>query len=233
MRAISATVGVEEGAVRALAAGADALCLGHDLFDESVVARARRARRGGSVGSDRRGASRVGCVARRRFGPGSARRCRPASTTLPDVRRRAERCGSKERRGSTTAACSSSSSSRRSGWPRVVCRSFRASGSRAVVPDADVVRFDAESFDAGRRAGDGAARDHRPRCASSRLGARRDRGADGARGAERSSSRSASRSGVRTRSGDVRRDVRRRPRQRGSGRRGAILRPATRGGAVR
>ena len=38
MKAISATVGVEEGAVRALAAGADALCLGHDLFDESVVA---------------------------------------------------------------------------------------------------------------------------------------------------------------------------------------------------
>jgi beta-N-acetylhexosaminidase len=38
MRAISDTAGVEEGAVRALAAGADALCLGHDLFDESVVA---------------------------------------------------------------------------------------------------------------------------------------------------------------------------------------------------
>ena len=37
MKAISATVGVEEGAVRSLAAGADALCLGHDLFDESVV----------------------------------------------------------------------------------------------------------------------------------------------------------------------------------------------------
>jgi beta-N-acetylhexosaminidase len=37
MRAISATVGVEEGAVRAIAAGADALCLGHDLFDEPVL----------------------------------------------------------------------------------------------------------------------------------------------------------------------------------------------------
>jgi beta-N-acetylhexosaminidase len=36
MRAISATVGVEEGAVQAIEAGADALCLGHDLFDESV-----------------------------------------------------------------------------------------------------------------------------------------------------------------------------------------------------
>ena len=38
MKAISAGAGVEEGAVRAIAAGADALCLGHDLFDESVVA---------------------------------------------------------------------------------------------------------------------------------------------------------------------------------------------------
>jgi len=36
MRAISATVGVEEGAVRAIAAGADALCLGHDLGEESL-----------------------------------------------------------------------------------------------------------------------------------------------------------------------------------------------------
>jgi beta-N-acetylhexosaminidase len=36
MKAIANTVGVEEGAVRAIAAGADALCLGHDLFDESV-----------------------------------------------------------------------------------------------------------------------------------------------------------------------------------------------------
>jgi beta-N-acetylhexosaminidase len=37
MKAITATVGVEEGAVRALAAGADALCIGHDLFDEAVT----------------------------------------------------------------------------------------------------------------------------------------------------------------------------------------------------
>lgn len=37
MNAISATIGVDEGAVRAIAAGADALCLGHDLFDEAVV----------------------------------------------------------------------------------------------------------------------------------------------------------------------------------------------------
>ena len=37
MNAISATVGVQEGAVRAVGAGADALCLGHDLFDDAVV----------------------------------------------------------------------------------------------------------------------------------------------------------------------------------------------------
>ena len=37
MRAISGTVGVEEGAVETIAAGVDALCLGHDLFDESVA----------------------------------------------------------------------------------------------------------------------------------------------------------------------------------------------------
>ncbi len=37
MKAISDTVGIEEGAVRAIAAGADALCLGHDLFDDAVV----------------------------------------------------------------------------------------------------------------------------------------------------------------------------------------------------
>ena len=36
MRAISATIGVKEGAVQAIAAGADALCLGHDLFEGSV-----------------------------------------------------------------------------------------------------------------------------------------------------------------------------------------------------
>jgi beta-N-acetylhexosaminidase len=36
MGAISAGVGVEEGAVRALAAGADALCVGHDLHGEAV-----------------------------------------------------------------------------------------------------------------------------------------------------------------------------------------------------
>ena len=38
MRAISAGIGVEEGAVRALEAGVDALCIGHDLHEETVDA---------------------------------------------------------------------------------------------------------------------------------------------------------------------------------------------------
>jgi beta-N-acetylhexosaminidase len=38
MRGLADTVGIQQGAVLALAAGADALCLGHDLGDESVGA---------------------------------------------------------------------------------------------------------------------------------------------------------------------------------------------------
>ena len=38
MRAIAERVGVEEGAVRAIAAGADALCIGHDLHEDAVAA---------------------------------------------------------------------------------------------------------------------------------------------------------------------------------------------------
>ena len=56
MGAISATVGVEEGAVRSLAAGADALCLGHDLGDEaveSITAAIVTAVRSGRLAEDR------------------------------------------------------------------------------------------------------------------------------------------------------------------------------------
>ena len=49
MRAVSATVGVEEGAVRALEAGADALCLGHDLGAEPVHAAVVEAVRSGRL----------------------------------------------------------------------------------------------------------------------------------------------------------------------------------------
>ena len=68
MKAISGTVGVEQGAVQALAAGADALCLGHDLGADSVerivaavvegVARGAPRRSGFARRRDRRGARR-------------------------------------------------------------------------------------------------------------------------------------------------------------------------------
>ena len=36
MRAVADLVGVEEAAVRSIAAGSDALCIGHDLHEEPV-----------------------------------------------------------------------------------------------------------------------------------------------------------------------------------------------------
>jgi beta-N-acetylhexosaminidase len=61
MRAVSATVGAEEGAVLALLAGADALCLGHDLRPESVHAAVVAAVRDGRLDEARvaEAASRV------------------------------------------------------------------------------------------------------------------------------------------------------------------------------
>jgi len=64
MKAISATVGVEQGAVLALAAGADALCLGHDLGAgsvERIVAAVVGAVRDGALSEERvaEAASRV------------------------------------------------------------------------------------------------------------------------------------------------------------------------------
>lgn len=53
MRAISATVGVENGAVQALAAGADALCLGHDLRPEAVHAAVVDGVRSGRLSEER------------------------------------------------------------------------------------------------------------------------------------------------------------------------------------
>jgi beta-N-acetylhexosaminidase len=66
MRAVSATVGPAEGAVRALEAGADALCLGHDLEAEAVHAAVVQAVRGGRLPEDRlqEAASRVAALGR-------------------------------------------------------------------------------------------------------------------------------------------------------------------------
>jgi beta-N-acetylhexosaminidase len=53
MRAISGTVGAEEGAVRALEAGADALCLGHDLQPDGVHGALVEAVRSGRLSEER------------------------------------------------------------------------------------------------------------------------------------------------------------------------------------
>jgi beta-N-acetylhexosaminidase len=53
MRAISGTVGAEEGAVRAIEAGADALCLGHDLRPDRVHAALVDAVRAGLLSEER------------------------------------------------------------------------------------------------------------------------------------------------------------------------------------
>ena len=63
MRAVSATVGVEEGAVLAIAAGADALCLGHDLFEDDVSA--IRSALVGAVGAGRLSEERLAEAAAR------------------------------------------------------------------------------------------------------------------------------------------------------------------------
>jgi beta-N-acetylhexosaminidase len=69
MRAVSATVGPEEGAVRALEAGADALCLGHDLQPEPVHAAVVEAVRAGRLPHGRvaEAAARVADLGRSTF----------------------------------------------------------------------------------------------------------------------------------------------------------------------
>ena len=68
MRAVSATVGAEEGAVRALGAGADALCLGHDLRPESVQAAVVEAVRAGRLDEARVGEAAARVAELGRFG---------------------------------------------------------------------------------------------------------------------------------------------------------------------
>ena len=77
MRAISAGPGVEEGAVLALAAGADSICLGHDLHEDAVEAVLRAivsAVRAGRLPLERleEAAGRVGQTARWASSPSSA-----------------------------------------------------------------------------------------------------------------------------------------------------------------
>ena len=53
MKAVSATVGIEEAAVRALQAGVDALIMGHDLGADDLLPRPGCARREGAGGAAR------------------------------------------------------------------------------------------------------------------------------------------------------------------------------------
>jgi beta-N-acetylhexosaminidase len=86
MRAVSATVGVREGAVRALEAGADALCLGHDLLAEPVQAAVVEAVRSGRLDEARlrEAAARVAELGRP---PGGAQEAAPRGIGLDAARR--------------------------------------------------------------------------------------------------------------------------------------------------
>ena len=227
MKAISATVGVEEGAVRAIAAGADALCLGHDLFDESVE----------SVRDALVGAVRSGRLPEARLEEAAAR-VRLAAAW-------ASRGGSGERvarevgRDAARRAVSVVGAVEVSGPPLVVelePEPGMAAGRLAqrpgewfgnVVPEAEVVKSaeaalakangrqlviltrDAHRHEWARRAIEELV-EPLGRC-------RRRRARPPVLAPER---------------GRVRRDLRRRPRERGSRSGGAILGFATRGGAV-
>jgi beta-N-acetylhexosaminidase len=149
MRAISATVGVEEGAVRAIAAGADALCLGHDLFDEPVLGvrdALVAAVRGGQLAEERLGeaAERVASV--------TAWASQPRATVQVDrdagrsAARRALR-GEGELRPARPPLVVELE-------PETGMAAGRLSQQpgewfQAVVPDAELVRFDADSVDLG------------------------------------------------------------------------------------
>ncbi|MEU5474697.1 glycoside hydrolase family 3 protein [Streptomyces lydicus] len=87
MRAIAATYGIERGSVLAVAAGADAICVGGGLADEDTVLRLRdalvRAVRDGELPEQRLAdaAARVRALARRPGGPDAGEGAAPA----PDI----------------------------------------------------------------------------------------------------------------------------------------------------
>ena len=113
MRAISGGVGVEEAAVLALAAGVDALCVGHDLHEETVdalVGAISEAVRSGRLPLERleeaaaRVATTVALDLSRRcdLGPGPRGRCgrrspRAARARIPFTRARPDRRGARPR----------------------------------------------------------------------------------------------------------------------------------------
>ena len=148
MKAISETVGVEEGAIRALAAGADALCLGHDLFDESVALGAACARGGRSFEAPSRRAARLRGVPRSRD-RGSVASIGDRRRSRGRPLRRPPGAAGRRRRADRRPACSSWSSSPRSGWLRAGFRSSPASGSARSCPTPSCGRSTRTRFDPG------------------------------------------------------------------------------------
>jgi beta-N-acetylhexosaminidase len=87
MRAVSATVGAEEGAVLALLAGADALCLGHDLRPESVHSAVVAAGRDGRLDEARLGEAALRVAALGRADGSSSVEARRSGIGLEAARR--------------------------------------------------------------------------------------------------------------------------------------------------
>jgi beta-N-acetylhexosaminidase len=87
MRAVSATVGPEEGAVLALLAGADALCLGHDLRPESVHSAVVAAVRDGRLDEARLGEAALRVAALGRADGSSSIEARRSGIGLEAARR--------------------------------------------------------------------------------------------------------------------------------------------------
>ena len=138
MHGISRTVGVPEAAVLALAAGADALCLGHDLHEEAVEqvhAAIVGAVRSGRLAEERLAEAARACRGHLPLGVADGcRRCRPRG------RRRgcAPRARRLRRRSRSSARSSSSSSCRRRTSPPA----RRCTGSRTSCPTPSTVRLD-------------------------------------------------------------------------------------------
>ena len=130
MRAISGGVGVEEAAVLALAAGVDALCVGHDLHEETVdalVDAISEAVRSGRLPLERleEAAARVATT----VALGLSRRCDLGSRAARSVRTPlAARCACTDPRHSSTTRSSWSSSPRRTSPPACSCTASPISG---------------------------------------------------------------------------------------------------------
>jgi beta-N-acetylhexosaminidase len=148
MKAISATVGVEEGAVRAIAAGADALCLGHDLFDESVM----------SVRDALVGAARTGRLPEERLAEAAGRVRELAGWSSGRARSRPDRDVGRAA-AARALRCEGAARIERPALvvelvPEVgmaVGRLSQLPGEwfQKAVPEAEVLRFDEQSVDLG------------------------------------------------------------------------------------